>query len=151
MARPRLVLADDHPETAALLRDVLEFDFEIVARARCGTGLVSAVEEWSPDAIVTDISMPRLDGLAAAAIILRRKPASRIVLVTVHNDASLVARAFAMGVLGYVLKLEAGEDLVPAVHAALRGERYVSQGLVDPERHTWPSCEPDESAFLASK
>ena len=95
-----------------------------------GRALVSAAEQLSPDVIVTDISMPGLDGIAAATAILRRNPAARIVFVTVHGDPSLVERGLATGALGYVLKLAAGDELVPAVHAALRGERQVSRVLV---------------------
>ena len=140
MARPRLVLADDHAGTAALLRGVLEPEFEVVAQARCGIGLVRAAEQWSPDAIVSDISMPGLDGIAAAEVILRTTPDARIVLVTMHSDQSLVTRALEVGVLGYVLKHEAGDDLLPAIHAALRGERYVSPSVLDAEYTMRSSC-----------
>jgi DNA-binding NarL/FixJ family response regulator len=64
--------------------------------------------------------------MAAAGEILQRNPRARIVFVTVHNDAEMMQKALATGVLGYVLKLTAGDELVPATHAALRGVRYVS-------------------------
>jgi DNA-binding NarL/FixJ family response regulator len=83
----------------------------------------------SPDVIVSDISMPGHDGLAAAAAILRANPAARIVFVTVHADDAMVARAFQIGALGYVLKLSAGDELIPAVHAAILGQRYVCAAL----------------------
>ncbi len=70
--------------------------------------------------------MPALDGIAAAGEILRRNPRARIVFVTIHDDSEIVQKALATGVLGYVLKLTAGDELVPATHAALRSERYVS-------------------------
>ena len=76
--------------------------------------------------------MPGLDGIAAASEILRKNPAARIVFVTVHDEAELVKKSLAMGVLGYVLKVSAGEDLVPAIHAALRGEQHISP-LADPQ------------------
>ena len=70
--------------------------------------------------------MPGLDGIAAASEILRKNPAARIVFVAVHDEAEMIKKSLAMGVLGYVLKLTAGEDLVPAIHADLRGEQHVS-------------------------
>ena len=70
--------------------------------------------------------MPGLDGIAAAGEIMRRHPGIRIVFVTVHNDAELVQKGLATGALGYVLKLTTGEELVPAIHAALRGQQHVS-------------------------
>jgi DNA-binding NarL/FixJ family response regulator len=73
--------------------------------------------------------MPGLDGIAAAEIILRRNPAARIVFVTVCGDPLTVRRALAVGAMGYVLKLGAGDELVPAIRAALHGERLISDAL----------------------
>jgi DNA-binding NarL/FixJ family response regulator len=129
MAQPRLLLADDHRETAELLTDLLQSEFDVVGQVQDGLALIQAAETLSPDVIVSDISMPGLDGIAAASLILRQNPAARIVLVTVHSDPILAERGFEMGALGYVLKREAGDELVPAVHSALRGERHVSPQL----------------------
>ena len=138
MSHQRLVLADDHKETAALLRDLLEPEFDVVAQVEDGLALVSAVARLSPDVIVSDITMPGLDGIAAAAEILRHNAAARIILVTVHADLLLAERGLATGALGYVLKRMAGDELVPAVQSALRGELYVSELLkpVGPSRPT---------------
>ena len=129
MNRPRLLLADDHAETRELLRSLLQPEFDVIADVEDGSALVSAAEQLLPDVIVTDISMPGLDGLAAATAILQNNPAARIVFVTVHGDRILVERGLATGALGFVLKLEAGDELIPAVHAAVRGERQVSRVL----------------------
>ena len=131
MTRPRILLADDHVANAELICSLLQPEFEVVAQVHDGNALVLAAEALSPDVIVSDVSMPDLDGIAAAAIILRRNPAARIVFVTVHGDPLVVRRGLATGALGYVLKLSAGEDLVAAVRAALRGERHVSGTLAD--------------------
>jgi len=128
MARARVLLADDHADNSDLLCRLLQPEFEVVASVQDGITLVDAAETLSPDVIVTDISMPGLDGITASTVILRRNPAARIVLVTVHRDRILMERGLAAGALGYVLKLDAGDDLLPAVRAALRGERHVSQG-----------------------
>ena len=132
MSHPRLLLADDHAETAELLRGLLQPEFDVIAQVQDGLALVSAAERLSPDVIVSDISMPGLDGIAAAAAILRRNPAARIVFVTVHCDPILVERGFETGALGYVLKRAAGDELVPAVRSALRGERHVSRRALCP-------------------
>ena len=129
VSRTRLLLADDHLETAAQLRDLLQPDFDVIAHVTDGCALVRDAAALLPDVIVSDISMPDLDGITAAAKILERDPMARIVFVSVHADPLLVARGLATGALGYVLKLAAGDDLVPAVHAALRGERHVSRCL----------------------
>lgn len=124
--RARVLLADDHPAVLKDLCAVLQPEFDVIATVENGVALLAEVDALSPDVIVTDIAMPGLDGIAAASEILRKNPAARIVFVTVHDEAELVKKTLAMGVLGYVLKLRAGEDLVPAIHAALRGERHIS-------------------------
>lgn len=95
-----------------------------MATVRDGRALVDAVARVSPDAIVTDISMPFLDGFEAAREILCKSPSARVVFVTVHAEPLWMRRALAVGALGYVRKVSAGEELVPAVWAALRGERW---------------------------
>ena len=126
MPQPRLLLADDHRDTAALLRGLLQTEFDVIAQVEDGLALVRAVERMSPDVIVSDISMPGLDGIAAATEILRRNPAARIVFVTVHCEPNVMERGFETGAMGYVLKRAAGDELIPAVRSALRGERHVS-------------------------
>jgi DNA-binding NarL/FixJ family response regulator len=126
MNRPRVVLADDHARIAEQLRALLEPEFDVVATAADGYALLRAVDDAGPDVVVTDIVMPGLDGIAATAALLARHPNTRVVLVTVHDDAELAERGYAAGALAYVSKHSAGHELVPAVRAAMRGERYVS-------------------------
>ncbi len=135
MSQPRLLLADDHAQTAELLRGLLEPEFDVIAQVQDGLALVNAAERLSPDVIVSDISMPGLDGISAAHAILGKNPAARIVFVTVHCDSILAQRGFETGALGYVVKSAAGDELVAAVRSALRGERHVSRAALRPERH----------------
>ena len=116
VSRIRLLLADDHLETAAQLRRLLQPEFDVIgARHRRPDAGQATPSGLSPDVIVSDISMPDVDGITAAAAILRHNPDARIVLVTVHGDPSLVTRGLETGALGYVLKCSAGDDLVPAI------------------------------------
>jgi DNA-binding NarL/FixJ family response regulator len=126
-ARARVVLADDHEPAADQLRRLLQDEFDIVSTVGDGLALVAAVEAAKPDVVVTDLAMPGLSGLSAARIIGRDHPAVRLVLVTVCGEPELVEHARALGVLGFVLKIDAAEDLVPAVAAARRGEPFVSR------------------------
>ena len=123
--RARVILADDHPEVIEDIRALVETEFDVVATVGDGNALVAAAEALAPDVIVTDIAMPGLNGIAAAAQILGSNPAARIVFVTVHNQPELVEKGLAIGALGYVLKLRAGDDLVPAIHTVLRGQRHL--------------------------
>jgi DNA-binding NarL/FixJ family response regulator len=129
MSRPRVLLAEDNEVMAAELRALLEPELEVVATVADGVALVAAADAVRPDVIVTDIVMPHRSGIDATIELLRRYPETRVVLVTVHDDAALVERGRAAGALGHVLKVSAARDLVPAVLAALRNERYVSPGL----------------------
>ena len=129
MRLSRVLLAEDHAETAEQLRELLRPHFDVVALVEDGRALVSAAERLAPDVIVTDISMPGLDGIEACVLILRTDPQARIILVTVHSEPLLVERGLAAGAVGYVLKDTAGDELVAAVHAALSGDRYVSRAL----------------------
>ena len=101
-----------------------------------GRALVDAAETLSPDVIVTDIGMPGLNGIEAANEILRRHPDTRIVFVTVYSDPAVVERGLAIGALGYVMKTAAGDELLPAVRGAARGERHVSSGSQKPKTST---------------
>jgi DNA-binding NarL/FixJ family response regulator len=127
--RARVILADDHPEVVEDLRALVEAEFEVVGTVGDGNALVAAVEALAPDVIVTDVAMPGLNGITAAARILASNPAARIVFVTVHNHPALVQKGLAIGALGYVLKLTAGDDLVPAIRAALQGKRHLSPSV----------------------
>jgi DNA-binding NarL/FixJ family response regulator len=102
----------------------LQTEFDVVASVGDGRALVEAAGRLSPDAIVTDVSMPGVDGIEAARRILARDPSARVVFVTIHTDPTLIEQGLAVGGLGYVPKVTAGEELVPAVWAALRGERW---------------------------
>src|SRR6476660_9237716 len=97
MQRLKVLLADDHAPIAAHLRAVLEPEFEVVATVGDGQALVNAAETLQPDVIVTDISMPGLDGMEAAGEILRKNSAARILFLTVHNDPALVRRGMMIG------------------------------------------------------
>src|SRR5262245_45433367 len=123
--RARVILADDHSEVVEDLRALVELEFDVVATVGDGNALVAAAETLAPDVIVTDIAMPGLNGIAAAARILGSNPAARIVFVTVHNQPEIVEKGLAIGAMGYVLKLRAGDDLVPAIRTVLQGQRHL--------------------------
>ncbi len=126
MKRARVLIAEDHVTVAEHLRGLLETEFQVVAVVGDGYALLGAAQTLKPDVIIADITMPGLDGIAAATRIFQYDPNARIVFVTVHDDPGMVQRSMELGALGYVLKLAAGDDLIPAVHAALAGQKYIS-------------------------
>lgn len=128
MTKATVILAEDHPTVAEQLRQLLQESFEVLAVVTHGEALVKAADRLLPDVVVTDISMPGKDGLQAARELRSRRPSQGIVFITVHDDPALARKALGIG-LGYVLKGEAGEELIDAVNAALRGEPFVSASL----------------------
>ena len=111
---------------ATELRELLIADYDIVEIAHDGVGLIDATRRALPDAIVCDIAMPRVNGLAAAEAILTSRPDARIVFVTVQDSRAVIRRAMDCGARGYVLKSDAGKELIPAVRTAIEGGFYLS-------------------------
>jgi DNA-binding NarL/FixJ family response regulator len=124
-----VLIAEDHQSVARQLRCLLEVECDIIDVVNDGQSLVAAVEAMAPEVIVSDISMPGLDGLAAARIILDKQPNARIVFVTVHDDRAMAQRALRLGAMGYILKHEAVEELLNAVRAAKAGQQHVSESI----------------------
>lgn len=119
----RVILADDHTVVAEGLQTLLERAFQLCGVVSDGEALVEAAERLRPDVIVTDITMPRLNGLDAIRQLRARGNNARAVVLTMHADAFLAAEAFRAGASGYVLKHSAGEELIRAI-------RMVHQGLL---------------------
>jgi DNA-binding NarL/FixJ family response regulator len=124
-----VVLAEDHPAMANELQELLTADHDIVEVVNDGPALIAAAKQHQPDAIVSDIAMPGVSGLVAAASILAAWPDARIVFVTVQDNRAVIRKALNCGVRGYVLKSDAAHELVTAVHAALLGGLYLSSSV----------------------
>jgi len=123
--RPSLVLAEDHPQMAREIARLLNADFDVVAAVTDGESLVTYAVRLRPDIVVTDIGMPGMDGIDAAERLARALPGLPVVFVSIHDDPEIIRRALTVG-RGYVVKTAAGDELVDAVHAALRGEAFIS-------------------------
>jgi DNA-binding NarL/FixJ family response regulator len=142
VGRIRVLIADDHEEILNDICGLLEPEFDVVGAVGDGQALISAAEAFQPDVIVTDISMPFLNGIEAARLIIQKNPASRIILMTVHNDSGLVEQGFSAGALGYVLKLKAEDDLSKAIHSALEDKRFISPQVANSSLRSWNTNQP---------
>jgi DNA-binding NarL/FixJ family response regulator len=125
----RLLLADDHPELLREIQQLVATHFDVVGTATDGLTLVKMAEALKPDVVVTDIRMPGLSGIDAARTILQRKACKTVVLLTMYDNPRLIRSALESGILGYVLKATAGEELLPAIEEGLQGGVFVSQRL----------------------
>jgi len=119
MLRPRIVVADDHDKTRAAITSLLAADFDVVSSVADGQAAVEAVRALYPDLVVLDISMPRLSGLEAGALIRDLPDPPRIVFVTSHDDGAIISAASSLGATAVVRKPEMLTELVPAVRRAL--------------------------------
>jgi DNA-binding NarL/FixJ family response regulator len=126
MTRPRLVLADDHEDLLHEVTALLWGEFDVIGIARNGTTLMEIAAHLNPDVVVTDFKMPGMSGIDASRWLLEQGLCKAVVLLTMYADRQLMDGALKAGILGFVLKVKAGEDLIPAIHSALRGETYVS-------------------------
>ncbi len=124
--RPRIVLAEDHTLVAEACKKLLEPEFEVVRIVADGRALVQAAAELRPDVVISDITMPQLNGLDAGEQVLQLVPGVKLVFLTMSANRELAAEAFRRGAAGYLLKTSAASELAQAVRQALRGTRYVS-------------------------
>ena len=130
--KTRLVIADDHAIVRRGLQSLFDPqpDFELVGQAQDGAEAVRRVLETEADLAVLDISMPRMTGLAAAREITQRRPQTRVLMLSMHDNEQYFFEALKAGASGYVLKSTADRDLVDACRCAMRGEPVFFAGAV---------------------
>jgi DNA-binding NarL/FixJ family response regulator len=126
MARPKVLIADDHVILAQGLVALLRDDFEVVGIARDGRELLEFVKLFQPDVIVTDISMPSLNGMDAVRQLRTQGTHAKVIVLTQHKDAHIAAEAFRAGVSGFLIKQAAGEELISAIREVLQGRSYLT-------------------------
>jgi len=125
-ASTKVILADDHVVIAHGLSALLAEFFNLVGVVHDGRALLEAVEQHRPDVVVTDVSMPLLNGLDAIQKFREIEPDTKVVILTMHSEAHLAATAFRAGASGYVLKTSPVEELVLAIQQAVQGRTYIT-------------------------
>ena len=131
----RILIAEDYADWRDRVRLVLQArpEWQVIAEASDGFEAVQKAEELKPDIVLLDIGLPKLNGIEVARRIRQLSPRSKIVFLSQHHDLDIVRAALSMGVLGYVRKTDAQDELLPAVDAVLRGMQFVSSSLNDYE------------------
>jgi len=124
----RIVIAEDHTILREGLRSLLSSNpnFEIVGEAKDGREAIRCVEKLKPDLILTDLSMPRMNGMEAIKEIKRESPATKVLVLTVHKAEEYILATFRAGADGYILKDSTHSELVMAVRKVLGGQHYIS-------------------------
>jgi DNA-binding NarL/FixJ family response regulator len=127
----RIVLAEDHRILREGLRAIFagEPDLELVGEATDGLEAIQQARELHPDLLILDLSMPRMEGLAALKEIKRIAPKTRVLIMTAHRNEEYIFRAMDYGADGYLLKDASATELLLAVRSVLAGDRYLSAAV----------------------
>ena len=133
----KVLIADDHEIVRQGLRSMLEAQREcqVVGEAADGRQAVAMTKELNPDVVILDIGMPTLNGLEATRQILKLRPQTKVLILTMHESDSVIREVLDAGARGYILKTDAGRDLVTAVDSLRRNKTFftsrVSQMILD--------------------
>lgn len=123
-----IILAEDHQIVREALRLLLETqrDFQVMAETGDGSEAANLVERHQPDVLIVDMMMPGLSGLEVARRTKRVSPATRVIVLSMHDAESYVVESLHAGVAGYVLKKSSSQELIFAIRQALAGNLYLS-------------------------
>jgi DNA-binding NarL/FixJ family response regulator len=126
-----ILIADDHGVIRAGLRALLaDFpDLRVIGEASDGSEAITKVLELKPDIVLMDLSMPNIGGIEATRQLAQTAPNVRILILTVHEDESLLKEVIRMGAAGYIIKRASQEDLIHAIRVVARGDLYVHPAM----------------------
>jgi DNA-binding NarL/FixJ family response regulator len=127
-SRPRVLIADDHDMVLEHVLSLLQ-QYEVVGTAHNGVELVTEALRLQPDLIVSDITMPLLNGIDALQELREAGSTARFVFLTVHEQRAFLDACFAEGASAYITKSHLGTDLLPALNDALCGRHFISPSL----------------------
>jgi DNA-binding NarL/FixJ family response regulator len=126
MPQSRVILADKHSNMLGGIRHLLEDEVKTVLMVADETSLYHALENFNPDVVVADLSLPVSTETNIAWVLKRRFPKIKVIILSIHDEKSVVDDTMAAGVEGFVLKRRAVIDLIPAVREVLQGHKYIS-------------------------
>lgn len=131
--RTRILLVDDHAVLRSGLKLLIDNEADMIVVSEAGTGedAVARAREVQPDMILLDLNMPGLDGLGAIRLIREVAPASRILILTMHDDVSYLQETLRLGAVGYILKKAVDSELLMAIRTVMRGEPYVHSAMTE--------------------
>jgi len=131
MSKLKILIADDHTLVRQGIRKILEerTDWSVVAEANDGRDAIKLALELQPDVAILDVAMPQMNGIDAAAQIVRRAPSIQVLMLSMRADDASISRALRAGARGYLLKDSADTDLIRAVTAVAAGESFFSPAV----------------------
>ncbi|WP_372886400.1 response regulator [Shimia sp.] len=134
----KVVIVDDHPMVAEGIQSILESydDIEVVATLSNGREAVDRMPQMAPDVVLMDLNMPDIGGLTATEMLLEANPATRILILSMHDSPEYINTALSHGAVGYVLKDVPTEEIKIAIDTVMTGKRYLctgAKGSLEPE------------------
>lgn len=140
----RILIADDHEVVRHGVRSLLEAHpgWQVIAEASDGRDAVEKVSQLHPDVVILDIGMPNLNGLEATRQILRGHPGARVLILTMHESEQVVREVLEAGARGFILKSDAGRDLVAAVEALQRNKTFFTSKVAEMVLETFLKSKP---------
>lgn len=128
----QVMMSDDHLMVREGIKALLEIDgdIKIIAQANDGVECLRILEDVTPDVLLLDINMPKLDGLSVLETTKRNKPNVKIIILTIHNEIDYLYHAYEKGADGYVLKDSGCDILRSAIRIVKRGEKYIEPTLM---------------------
>jgi DNA-binding NarL/FixJ family response regulator len=135
----RILIADDHEIVRRGLRALVENqpNWTVAGEAVTGRDAIEKAKQTTPDVAIIDIGMPELNGLEATRQILKLLPQTEVLILTMHESEQIVREVLAAGARGYVLKSDAGKDLVAAVDALCQHRTFFSSKVSEMLLHTY--------------
>lgn len=126
-----ILIVDDHDLVRTGLKNILADagDFELVGEASSGEDAIRLARELKPDVVLMDVGLPGLSGLETTERILKAQPEIRVIVLTAHSEPPLPARLLDIGATGYLTKACSARELINAVRAVSRGERYIGSDI----------------------
>jgi two-component system nitrate/nitrite response regulator NarL len=141
----RVLIVDDHPMVAQGIQSVLEDHdgIKVVGTLGNGRAVLDQLNGLSPDVILMDLNMPEMGGLTATELVLERRPGTRILVLSMHDNPEYISTALSHGAMGYVLKDVPTDEIVDAIRAVMKGDRYLctgAEGAIAPKSSDFPGA-----------
>lgn len=141
----RVLIVDDHPMVAQGIQSVLEDHdgIKVVGTLGNGRAVLDQLNGLSPDVILMDLNMPEMGGLTATELVLERRPGTRILILSMHDNPEYISTALSHGAMGYVLKDVPTDEIVDAIRAVMKGNRYLctgAEGAIAPKSSDFPGA-----------
>ncbi len=129
MQKGRIILADKHSNMLAGIRHLLEDEVETVLMVADEISLIHVLQNFNPDVVVADLSLSSSTEKNIAWVLKTKFPKIKVIILSVHDEKSVLDDVMAAGVEGFVLKLRAVIDLIPAIRGVLQGCKYISPDI----------------------